>query len=777
MVKAVASDSLWQPAPTAAPRATGWDAPPRGGHTLRVIERAARRDPRGADGTRDPSADDPLAPAAAPELHAFYERAFRGEHAALEIEQDGRGYLLTAAPLESDAQGVARIVVVAHDVTERQRAERELLATRRRLLAMLEHTTDAFFELDAHFTVTYLNAKALRMLQIQRAAILGKNLWTVFPEAVGSPFCEHYHRALREQVAIDFEAYYPPLATWYEVHVYPTPSSLSVYFRDVNDRHQRAAALHAATERALHAQRIARLGDWQWELATDQVTWPPMVYDILHCDPDQPPPGFRDTPALFLPADGVRLRQAVARALTEGLPYELELRRRQPDGALHTLLVRGELVRAADGSAQALRGFIQDISARKASEEALRQARDAAQAADRSKSEFLANMGHELRTPMNGIMGALQLLRETALSAEQQRYTRIAWDAAKGLLRMMNDILDFARLEAGQTASRSVPFAIAPVLAGMFKPFAAAIERKRLETGCWIAPEVPEIAIGDAGRLRQALFHLVDNAIKFTERGRIDLEAALTGAPAGDTSSAHWLRITVRDTGVGMPSEHIEKMLAPFQQGDGSLQRRHPGAGLGLSLAQRLIAGMGGRMRLDSVPGAGTAVEILLPLTPPAIVPEPSAALPDAQVPPSAPAASPQPQAAPTPGARLRIVLGEDEPANRIMMQRLLEKLGHEVIAARDGEEVLQRLRTAPADVVLMDIEMPGLDGLQTTRIIREQPEYAHCARMPIVAVTGHAMPGERERLLAAGLDDYLPKPITLAALAALIERIAAHGV
>ena len=389
----------------------------------------------------------------------------------------------------------------------------------------------------------------------------------------------------------------------------------------------------------------------------------------------------------------------------------------------------------------------------KANEEVSKQ-KDAADSANEAKSQFLANMSHEIRTPMNGILGLTDLLLETELTKTQDDYLKMVKSSADWLITVINDVLDFSKIEANMLSLEAIQFDIRAFLDDTMKPLEFRAKEKGLELNWRVDSEIPKSVIADPVRIRQILVNLVGNGIKFTQQGHVTVTFSVADREDGCLN----LRLTVQDSGVGIPADRIDKVFGAFEQADGTTTREFGGTGLGLSICKRLAELMDGRAWAESVLGAGSSFHVQVKVK-----------LPDLN----------EKRLRFDPGENdnqlttiqsLRILLAEDNMVNQKLAQALLAKSGHIVHTVPDGQQAVDTALGSDFDLILMDVQMPIMDGMTATRAIRER--WNRDTKIPIIAMTAHAMQGDREKCLQAGMDGYIAKPMNADSLHCEIARV-----
>ncbi len=815
----------------------------------------------------------------------------------------------TKMPLRDAHGNIVGTFGVSRDITERKRAEEELYQSRQMLQSILDTIPQRVFWKDRNTSFLGCNkAFAIDAGLKDPAEIIGKNdyelAWRESAEL---------HRA-DDKLVMEQET---PRLNFDEPQSRPDGSLMWLRtsklplrdregkvigvigtYEDVTERKRAAQALQESEERFRQLAENIREAFFVSAPEPVRITYLSPTYDEIWGRPRQE---VLDSPTAWVDSIHPEDREQACKIFAQahrGVATDLEYRIVRPDGSLRWIRTRTFPVCNAEGKFYRVVGIAEDITERKQVEVATRKAMEAAEEANHAKTEFLANMSHELRTPMNAVIGMTELALATDLDPEQRNYLELVESSANSLLELINHILDFSKIEAGKFELEAIPFILADVLEEALRPLAIQAYRKGLEMACALEPTIPSPLLGDPVRLKQLLVNLVENAIKFTERGEVILRAWVESKEETDVA----LHIAVADTGVGIPDDKIKMVFEAFTQADGSLTRRFEGAGLGLAICSELVRMMGGSIWVESGPGRGSTfhVTVRLGLTAraasppeegannllrdvpvlvvddhaasreiladmlrhrgmvPTVVEGAEAALAaireaqnsnspfrlallDAQMPGgdgfalveqarripgfSAPILMMLPptdaghdatrcrelsivdsctkpvresdlvkaivkaletsaagNAPPTIcgssqelGRTLRILLAESNEVSQALVTHLLEKRGHQVSVAADGWEVLAVIQDAPSqdfDLVLMDTEMPCMNGLEATRAIREI-ERQTGGRLPIIAMTAHPLPSEEEACRAAGMEGYLAKPLRANALFEIIQRVA----
>jgi PAS domain S-box-containing protein len=631
-----------------------------------------------------------------------------------------------------------------------------LEASERRLDAVVSNEPIILFAVDARGVYTLSEGKGLSTVGRKPGQVVGQSFFEVNKDR--PRLQASMRRALAGETVIftdrteryTFELWLNP--QWDSEGAVTSVMGVAL---DVTERVKAQQQARVAEERWQLALLANNDGIWDWDGVTGKVFYSPRWKQLLGYQDWE----FENSSDEWLkrvhPDDRAMVQQAERRHFERVTPYYYaEYRLRHKDGSYRWVLARGLAQWDADGRPLRFVGSHTDITDRKLAEQALHRAKEEAETANRAKSQFLANMSHEMRTPMNGIIGMTELALDTDLTAEQRDYLATVKSSAESLLNIIDDVLNFARMEAGRIELHTAAFHLRQSLNETVEYLALRASEKGLRFECAIAPGTPEVVVADPARLRQVLTHLAGNAIKFTDRGEIRLGAEVESEDA----SGLWLRFTVADTGIGIDAAKLAAIFESFTQADGSLTRRHGGAGLGLSIASKLVHWMRGRIWAESRESGGSAFHFVIPCQ--------RAAAPA----PFDPLTREEPPRWDAGELHAHILVAEDNAVNQRLVKRMLEKSGCSTVVVGDGHEAVRAVSSQSFDLVLMDIQMPVMDGCEATTIIR-QSEKETGTHIPIVALTAHTMSVDRDRCLAAGMDAYLSKPVQTATLFQTIHR------
>jgi PAS domain S-box-containing protein len=660
------------------------------------------------------------------------------------------------------------------DITARRRAEADLRAKTAILDATLEHMDQGLMMFDEHSVVRVCNERAIALLDLP-------------PEMMrAEPTFEEVRRLQLNRN--DFVKSDPALRQWVETsgvekvaHVYERerPNGVVLEIRtvplagggavrtytDITERKRSEAKIAESEARLRFALEAGGMYAWERDasgtiMRIGDTNW------VLGLPPDAEVSG---PISLFVervhPEDQPKLEEATKAAVERCEPYRVEFRYTRPIDGREVWLSDVGLCRPTGNGERCLFGVGSGITERKRAELALEQAkreaeeaRRYAEAANQAKTEFLATMSHEMRTPLNSVVGYTDLLLDDpTLSATQRQQVERVQTAGAALLTVVNDILDFAKIDAGQVELEPQSFSMAALVDNAASIVRSLADRKRLTFNAEVDPSIPERLIGDQNRLRQILLNLLNNAIKFTPAGSVTLRIACNRPIQNGPDEKYEIRFSVEDTGIGIPKEKGHRLFERFSQVDGTIQREFGGTGLGLAISKRLVELMGGEIGVHSREGSGSTFWFTVALT--VAIKEDTAII-----------AAPK---SPVELEGLRILLVEDVEINQELARAVLEKVGHQVDVAADGTEAIAAVQAKQYDLILMDIQMPGMDGVTATRHIRAMDHPA--SRLPIIAMTANVLPQQIAHFREVGFSDHVGKPFKWNELYGTVDRWRAH--
>jgi PAS domain S-box-containing protein len=657
---------------------------------------------------------------------------------------------IIATPVYDEKGEIIAAIEAVMPITERKRAEMALAESEEKYRLLIENANEVIAVAQDGFLKIF-NDRAVELSGYSREELESKPfVELIYPED-RNLVLENYSKRLR---GIDIPRVYDFRVVdksgkikWVQISAVPITwmgrSASLMFLSDVTDRKRAEEAYHTLVEQSLQGLVILQEGRIVFANQALAQMLGYTLHELLSLS-------HSEVHAIVHPGDRNKIWGRYRNRLKgRQLPEHYEFRAIRKDGTAIWLELYTKLI-DYQGKAAIQATFI-DITDRKAVEEALRKAKEAAETATRTKSEFLASMSHEIRTPMNAVVGITGLLLETELSQEQEEYVETIRDSGEAVLSLMNDILDLSKIEGRRMELERRPIELLGCIKASLAIVASYAHEKGLKLSLKIEGIIPEMIFGDSLRLKQVLVNLLTNAVKFTEKGQVTVNVSGQRLE-GDGYRIHF---AVIDTGIGIPAEKMSCLFHPFSQVDASIARRYGGSGLGLAISKQLVEMMGGEIWAESWPGKGSTFHFT-------ILTQATAAKPAEAEPVLAPSPRLGAKHSPRP---LSILLAEDNIMSKKITLQILKKIGYAADVASNGLEVLAALERHPYDVILMDVQMPKMDGIEAARKIRERwPKGPK-----IVAITAHALQGDRERCLAAGMDDFISKPVKLEKLRAML--------
>lgn len=712
------------------------------------------------------------------------------------VQKIGEGDLAT----RSDLKGNDEISSLAKGINS---MAENLSISQENLRGIFENTSAVIFLKDIEGRYLMINRRFEELFETKKNEIVGKTDHDIFPKEMADSLRLNDIKALESEDPVELEEYVPHedgskhtyLSVKFKIHDSSgAPYAICGIATDITDRKEAEENLEIKVAQRTNdlklivkkledeisnreniegelkesegmlamAQEVAKVGSWYWDPPTDALSWSDETCRQYGVNPDTIKPSYEMFESFVHPDDLDRANNDVRLALEGKKDYDLEVRMFREDGTEWIMHTQGKIIRNEKGEPVRFLGTQQDITKQREAEEeiikhrenleglvkertqALEKSKEAAEVATKAKSEFLANMSHEIRTPMTSVLGMAELLSETKLSKEQLKHVDHLTKSGDSLVRIINDILDLSKVEAGMIELEEINFSFGEKIEKIFSVFSIKADKKGIKLKKNISSNVPDYFFGDPVRLRQILINLIGNSIKFTDSGEVTISAECE-KPAEYSETCHLL-ISISDTGIGIPEDKLNTIFQEFSQGDSSTTRTHGGTGLGLSISKKLVELMGGRLEVKSKEGEGSTFYFNLNMRIGSHEEEPEKEL-----------GAPITEGKEGP---LNILLAEDAEDNRLLVKAFLKDTPHKLDMAENGEKAVEMFTAGEYDLILMDMQMPVMDGYTATRVIRGWENRNERKSIPIVAFTAHALKEEVEKCLESGCTNHLAKPI-----------------
>lgn len=674
------------------------------------------------------------------------------------LRKDGTQTPILLSLSEAMVEGEYVFTAFIKDYSEKKKNEEELV----KLSLVASKTDNTVIITDKNRCVEWVNEGFSRMTGFALDEIKGKNPKELLQGTdTDAEAVQRMHERLMlkkpfTEVLLNYKKNGEPF--WVTMNITPLLDKNDEVYKyiaiesDITTQRNLQYKLEENEKRLTETQKIAGLGTWEYDVMSEKVTWSMETFRIFGRDINLDAPNFISYIRLIYKEDRRKFIESIRQAVNEGKEYEIEIRHMLPNGVFKYTYGRGRPIWEKNKVVKIL-GVVLDITERKNFENELKKEKENAEESTRAKEMFLANTSHEIRTPMNAIIGITELLKQTNLDEQQHDYLDIIENSADNLLYILNDILDVSKIESGKLEFEQTGFVLTEVVKSVLKSSMFKAKAKNLELLCNCEKENDDlILLGDPVRLNQVLLNLVNNAIKFTEKGSVNIQLFLKSV----VDNTATISFNIVDTGIGIPLEKQNLIFEDFQQADSSTTRKYGGTGLGLSISRKLIDLMGGRLQVQSQPGKGSHFSFELSFK--------KGTVHDIQE-------SKMTHEADFERFDLKskkLLIVEDQEFNLLVAERMLQPYGCLVDSASNGKEAIKKLSDKNYDLILMDIQMPVMDGIETTRFIREHMSPPK-STIPIIALTANAVKGDREKYLAFGMNNYLSKPFRTKELMSVI--------
>ncbi|MEA1938165.1 MAG: PAS domain S-box protein, partial [Pseudomonadota bacterium] len=691
-------------------------------------------------------------------LEALTRSQHDGEH--LLVREDGTTFYcrLLGRRLDEDSDDSGSIWLL-EDISDRSNSARALRVSEERYRSLVNMAGDGIAIVQDEIFV-FVNPALGKLLGRDEREIVGKPIdYYVHPDQIPHVIARFKSRlsggvvpSIYESLMVRKDNQQIPVEISTTIITHEGRTAQLMLVHDITKRQQAEAALRVAEERFRAIFENAPTGIFQLDANENLIAVnSELAHMIGHENPSDMLASVKDIVG-HLFADPLKHAEFMRRLSEQGYVRDFEAQTRRKDGTPLLVALNARKVQNPESGMVSIDCFVIDIGARKMAERKLIAARGKAEAVARTRAEFMAMISHEIRTPMTGVLGMVRLLLDSEMSAAQRDQLETVQYSGEALLTILNDILDFSRLEAGRLELESVHFDLTRLIDSVVSLMSSRAHEKNLVLSADIGSDLPRHLIGDSTRLRQVLLNLLSNAIKFTHEGQVLVSVSLEPVTVPERIR---LKFAVTDTGIGIRTEDRTRLFGHYTQADASIQRRYGGTGLGLAICRKIVTLMGGEINVTSREGEGSTFWFTAEFDP-ATEAESGHIRSGSEVP-----ALPRP---------VHVLLAEDNPVSRKVTRGILEKYGHSVKTVTTGTEAIAAVQEEPVDVVLMDIHMPVMDGLEATRAIRSLAEPV--AEVPIIALTATALQDDDQRCLAAGMNAYISKPVAVEHLFAVLGQV-----